>query len=603
MAKKKQKINFIKVRNLTSPAPEKDSDADGIPDSLEEELGTDPFNADTDGDGLRDYEEAFVYGTNPNNPDTDGDGIPDGREVKAGTNPLGAGPLKNFFIPHEGNNYLPRALHSRRLAFWAASAVTVKIITVVFFISFPLSAWLTPDILVEEGRKIIELTNKIRAGLALPGLSESSILNQAAYAKAEDMLVKQYFSHTGPDNRKLSDWLSGVKYGFSVAGENLAMGFSSAEEVVNAWVASKTHYANIIDRDFTEIGVGMAAGRYEEYETTFVAQYFGATAAQSQPVREEEKDALPVLPVPKSEKKPVPKVASENIVPAKPAPKHSGDVLIKPAESAPAPTPPPAPSILQPTETYGNKKNTGFEIFSPGSERLKLYDNGVEIYSAAKNADEDYVKFTLELGEGPHKLLAVAEKSGLTASSAEKSLFIDLTPPVIDGGRTFLTVDSPAGKNEKVVIAAAYLSPDTARAEITFLNNKISLTKDPDDPNKWTGSLLIFGGDEKNIFDPVVPATLTATDYAGSTVSEDINWKNITPAKTSLLDQYSFLKTHQGAGISRIFSFNSIYYSLLIIIASISLILKIFINIKKQHPHVIFKTLSLIALLAVLLII
>jgi hypothetical protein len=154
-----------------------------------------------------------------------------------------------------------------------------------------------------------------------------------------------------------------------------------------------------------------------------------------------------------------------------------------------------------------------------------------------------------------------------------------------------------------VVIAAAYLSPDTARAEITFLNNRISLTKDPDDPNKWTGSLLIFGGDEKNIFDPIVPATLTATDYAGSTVSEDINWKNITPAETSLLDQYSFLKTHQGVDISRIFSFNSTYYILLIIIASISLLLKIFINIKKQHPHVIFKTLGLIALLAVLLII
>jgi|GEM_PF-308817 len=639
MAKKKKRINFIKVRNLTPADPRisrgglirqstkedesrelaqsevvaaldkdsipeaKDSDADGMPDSLEEKLGTNPFSADTDGDGLGDYEEVFVYGTNPNNSDTDGDGISDGAEVKAGTNPLGAGPLKNFFIPHEGNNYLPRALHPKRLAFWAAGALAVKLITVAFLISLPLSAWLTPDILVEESRKIIELTNKIRTGLALPGLTESNTLNQAAYNKAEDMLIKQYFSHTGPDNQKLSDWLSGVKYGFSVAGENLAMGFSSAEEVVNAWVASKTHYANIIDRDFAEIGVGMCAGLYEEYETTFVAQYFGAAAAQSQPIEEQEKEKPPVLPAVKSEKKPAPKVASENITTQKSAKKAGGDVPAKPAESQPAPIPPTAPNIVLPAKNYGNEKSTDFEIFSPGSERVALNDNGVEIFSKTKKPEEDYVKFAFELAEGPHKFQAVAELAGLSAVSEEAALFIDLTSPAIDAQRTFLTVDSPQGKDEKLVMAAAYLSPDTARAEIDFLNHTISLARDPDDPNKWTGNLLIFGADGKSIFDPVVPATLTATDHAGNMTAEDINWKNITPAETSLIDQYSFLKSHQGAGIRRIFDFNSIYYTALIIIASISLLLKIFINIKKQHPHVIVKALGLIALLAILLVV
>lgn len=644
MARKKKRINFIKVRNLTPPAshvprgredeknpegkrpdesPEseavleleedaglavKDSDADGIPDSLEEKLGTDPFRVDSDNDGIGDYEEVFVYGTDPNNPDTDGDGILDGTEVKAGTNPLGAGPLKNFFIPHEGNNYLPRVLHPRRLAFWAAGAVVVKIISVAFLISVPLSAWLTPDILVEQSRKIIELTNKVRTGLALPSLTESSVLNQAAYNKAEDMLIKQYFSHTGPDNRKLSDWLVGVKYGFSVAGENLAMGFSSAEEVVNAWVASKTHYANIIDKDFTEIGVGMTTGMYEKYETIFVAQYFGASASAIIPADQPVKDSQPVLPAVKNEEKPAPKVASESITPQKPAKKDGVDVPAKPAESVPAenepaPVPPSAPNIVLPANDYGNEKNIDFEIFSPGSERVALYDNGLEIYSAVKEADVDYVKFTLEIGEGPHKFRVAAEKAGLSSTSEEKPFFIDLTPPVIDAERTFITVDSPQGKNEKLVMATAYLSPDTARAEINFLNNRISLTQDPGDPNKWTGSLLIFGSDEKDVFDPIVPATLTAIDFAGNTIAEDINWKNIIPAETSLIDQYSFLKSHQGAGIRRIFNFNSIYYTLLIIIASISLLLKIFINIKKQHPHVIFKTLGLIALLVILLIV
>jgi hypothetical protein len=89
----------------------KDTDGDGLFDYIEEKLGTNPKNpdtdsdglsdgdevskyktnplkADTDGDGLSDGEEVKKYGTNPLEPDTDGDGLSDGKEVKAGSNPL-----------------------------------------------------------------------------------------------------------------------------------------------------------------------------------------------------------------------------------------------------------------------------------------------------------------------------------------------------------------------------------------------------------------------------------------------------------------------------------------------------------------------------------
>ncbi|HMP89954.1 MAG TPA: hypothetical protein PJ991_07125 [Kiritimatiellia bacterium] len=67
-----------------------DSDGDGLSDYLELFVyGTNPFNPDTDGDGLTDWEEVMVYGTNPNVADTDGDGLTDGEEVNTyGTNPL-----------------------------------------------------------------------------------------------------------------------------------------------------------------------------------------------------------------------------------------------------------------------------------------------------------------------------------------------------------------------------------------------------------------------------------------------------------------------------------------------------------------------------------
>ncbi|MGE5425703.1 MAG: hypothetical protein ACM3PZ_01365 [Bacillota bacterium] len=70
-----------------------DSDGDSLLDSQEEVIGTNPNVIDSDFDGLSDYEESTVYGTNPLNPDTDGDTFKDGDEVKNGYNPKGDGKL------------------------------------------------------------------------------------------------------------------------------------------------------------------------------------------------------------------------------------------------------------------------------------------------------------------------------------------------------------------------------------------------------------------------------------------------------------------------------------------------------------------------------
>jgi hypothetical protein len=75
--------------SLTDPGvASADPDNDGLTNLQEYQLGTDPNNSDTDGDGLSDGDEVNKYHTDPLNPDTDGDGLSDGQEVKLGTNPL-----------------------------------------------------------------------------------------------------------------------------------------------------------------------------------------------------------------------------------------------------------------------------------------------------------------------------------------------------------------------------------------------------------------------------------------------------------------------------------------------------------------------------------
>ncbi|MBI5221636.1 MAG: hypothetical protein HY979_02430 [Candidatus Magasanikbacteria bacterium] len=80
-----------------------DSDHDGLDDVREKQLGTDPHNPDTDGDGLSDGDEVIIWKTNPLNPDTDGDGYTDGSEVFHGYNPLGPGKL--FNVPSSTNAF------------------------------------------------------------------------------------------------------------------------------------------------------------------------------------------------------------------------------------------------------------------------------------------------------------------------------------------------------------------------------------------------------------------------------------------------------------------------------------------------------------------
>ncbi|MFA5128047.1 MAG: CAP domain-containing protein [Patescibacteria group bacterium] len=183
--------------------------------------------------------------------------------------------FKKYFVPHKENDFEPHILRTKRIWFYGALAVVIKAIIVIFVLFLPAEAFLMPDILAVEQNKIISLTNNFRVKNHLPVLSENSKLDASAVNKAEDMAYYKYFSHTSPGERHLSYFISQVGYNYLVAGENLAMGYFDAGSMMKAWQASPTHRANLLDKDFTEIGTAMANGVYENNDTIYAVQHFG----------------------------------------------------------------------------------------------------------------------------------------------------------------------------------------------------------------------------------------------------------------------------------------------------------------------------------------
>ena len=123
---------------------------------------------------------------------------------------------------------------------------------------------------------VIALTNSQRAKNGLPALKENARLDESARMKAEDMLKNQYFAHTSPSGVTVSDLAGEVGYEFIAIGENLAMGnFENDEALVQAWMDSPGHRANILNTKYQEIGVAVSKGTFEGKTTWMAVQHFG----------------------------------------------------------------------------------------------------------------------------------------------------------------------------------------------------------------------------------------------------------------------------------------------------------------------------------------
>ena len=104
--------------------------------------------------------------------------------------------------------------------------------------------------------EVIRLVNEIRRQNGLGELTASAELSHVARLKSQDMHDKGYFDHTSPTYGSAFDMLRSFGISYRTAGENIAYGYSTPQAVVDAWMNSSGHRANILNASYTQIGVG-----------------------------------------------------------------------------------------------------------------------------------------------------------------------------------------------------------------------------------------------------------------------------------------------------------------------------------------------------------
>lgn len=102
--------------------------------------------------------------------------------------------------------------------------------------------------------QVVALVNEERAKVGAAPLKKSDPLSAAAKARAEETISS--FSHTRPDGREFHTMLDERGIDYRGCGENIAMGYETPETVVEAWMNSEGHRANILSEDFSSIGIG-----------------------------------------------------------------------------------------------------------------------------------------------------------------------------------------------------------------------------------------------------------------------------------------------------------------------------------------------------------
>jgi hypothetical protein len=184
--------------------------------------------------------------------------------------------LAHLYHPRPSNQHRPRVLHPEAFAFYIM--ILVGLAGVLPWLPrlsphlggvLGFSSAITPE-------QVIDQTNQVRRSQGLPALKYNATLAAAAARKGQDMLANHYWAHVSPTGKTPWAFMAEAGYRYRVAGENLARDFSNTPDMIQAWLNSPTHRANVLSDRYEEIGVAVLPGKLDTYETTLVVQMFGS---------------------------------------------------------------------------------------------------------------------------------------------------------------------------------------------------------------------------------------------------------------------------------------------------------------------------------------
>jgi len=143
---------------------------------------------------------------------------------------------------------------------------------------------------------VIDATNRARIQAGFAPLRSNSKLNTSAKAKTMDMITRGYFEHESPGGKGVADLALTSGYDYIVVGENLARGaFIDADDVVNEWMKSPGHRANMLSTNYQEIGTYAAQSVYNGNEVWFAVQHFGTSRMTCPVINTQLKATIDVL--------------------------------------------------------------------------------------------------------------------------------------------------------------------------------------------------------------------------------------------------------------------------------------------------------------------
>ncbi|MBI4054357.1 MAG: hypothetical protein HY397_03455 [Candidatus Doudnabacteria bacterium] len=479
--------------------------------------------------------------------------------------------LRDHFIPHEGNDHKPHVLHHRALFLYSVLLVLVKLTVLAGPILLPYNFVDSSAVTAEN---IVSLTNQSRKDYGVPPLAVSPKLSVAAMNKARDMMSKGYFAHFSPEGVSPWFWISEEGYQYAYAGENLAIRFTSAEGVNEAWLASPAHRANILSKDFLEIGAAVLTDNFgSEGSATLVVQMFGAparVATVAQPTPAVETPSAP---------EPLP-------VPAKPSV----------AQSAPAPVAPkpdlPTPQILFPlADSFVNR--SAFKIIgrAGGGDLARVFvdDNLLAETAIISTSQFEYlIEEGQALADGGHSVAAqVKTRDGQVGRKSESVAFsVDTNPPEIFPEKFFLTANQNQKRHYQLTIE---VSEDSVRTLALIGKDSGALEKTP--TGIWAGELTVF----EELQGKNLPIEIYVQDLAGNERKTRVGWLS----DGSVMGVFNFVQPEKHGKEVSLALLNGLvtlenpqkaaqnFYLYFAVFLSAALILKIAVKRHVQHPKTI----------------